>query len=316
MSLSFDRVSDEMPEGRDKYNHAQGTVGQVSWENIGNHPYTGIFASGSSNAVIRLSEGNLLIPEATGLTPTMGLKLLRDGMPSVNIVANTSFEPLSSFNFFSANFHTHIPLFADECNQQTVQRKFAEVTETIGALGLSEVSRFDSAGNPDSNNRFPFKIWFEPNQELRALWPETREYNAEGAEVPFYEQLKEVQDGDVMFRVMAMNHPDDPQRFNGPSRVDHIANIRLTSEMLTSPFGDTRLYFQHEDMKKDFDDEPKFKHYVDRVDRATAWNDTPIPFFPDEEDEEGAEAFVRGSIVEFGCPFAWLLNKTITPLAP
>lgn len=248
------------------------------------------------------------------MTPTMAVKLLRDDMPSVNILANTSFEPLSSFNFFSADFHTHIPLFADECNQQTVQRKFAEQTSTIGALGTSEVSRFDSQGNEELNNNFPFKIWFEPNQDLRALWPETREFNSEGAEVPFYEQLKELQEGDVMLRVMAMDHPDDPRRFNGPSNIQHIANIRLTSEMLTSPFGDTRLYFKHEDMRKDFEDKPEFRDYVERVPRATAWDDTPIPAFPDEEDEEGAEAFIRGSIAEHGCPFAWLLGKTINPL--
>lgn len=39
------------------------------------------------------------------------MKFLRDGAPSVNIVANTSFDPSDNFNFFAQDFRTHIELF-------------------------------------------------------------------------------------------------------------------------------------------------------------------------------------------------------------
>ena len=89
---------------------------------------------------------------------------------------------------------------------------------------------------------FPFNLWFEPNEDLRRLWPETREFVG-GREVPFYEQLQDIPQGSVLFRVMAQDIPDDRRRFGREPRVQHIANIRATSEVITSRFGDERLFF-------------------------------------------------------------------------
>ena len=84
MSTSFSRTADELPEGRPKINHAQGVVALVSWEDVGDHPYTGIYSSGSTNGLLRMSEGNFLLREVSGLTPSLAIKILRDGMESVN----------------------------------------------------------------------------------------------------------------------------------------------------------------------------------------------------------------------------------------
>ena len=109
--------SDELPRDRPKINHAQGVVARVRWEDLGGHNYSGLFSS-DNNGLIRMSEGNFLLPgdEIPGLTPTMALKFTRDGMPSANILANTSFEPSNSFNFFANNFRTTIETFEDECH--------------------------------------------------------------------------------------------------------------------------------------------------------------------------------------------------------
>lgn len=115
MSVSFGRRQDEMPEGRVKFNHAQGVVGKFAWEDLGNHSYTGLY-SGDSEGLLRFSEGNFLLPETTGLTPTLALKFLRDGISSVNHLANVNFEPTSSWNFFKNHFHTKVPFFTDECH--------------------------------------------------------------------------------------------------------------------------------------------------------------------------------------------------------
>lgn len=141
--------------------------------------------------MIRLSEGNFLLPEAPGLTPTLAIKFLRDGMPSVNHLANTSFEPSDSWNFFANDFPSHIPLFVDECAQDSIQRKFAEARGRVGTLGLAEFARVNADGSVVDTSLFdfPFEIVFAPNQELAALWPDEREYDEEGNEVPFYEQL-------------------------------------------------------------------------------------------------------------------------------
>ena len=83
--------------------------------------------------------------------------------------------------------------------------------------------------------------------------PVDRELDENDNEVLFYEQLKRIPSDTVLFEVMARDFPDDLQRFPQGSTVRHIANIRSTSEMITSDFGDRRLFFQHEKPKLDFE---------------------------------------------------------------
>lgn len=115
-----------------------------------------------------------------------------------------------------------------------------------------------------------------------------------------------------MLEVWARNDPDDAIRF--PNSVDqHIANIRLTSEegLVTSTFGDNRLFFQHETMGDDFDSHPEWRRYVQPI-RDQPWGRTRVPNWPN--DSETAKAWLRGSIAEHECPFAWLFRETFTPL--
>ena len=68
--------------------------------------------------LIRMSEANFgLLEEAPGLTPSIAIKFLRDGMKSVNHLANVSFGPSKSFNFFANDFRSSVPLFENECEQ-------------------------------------------------------------------------------------------------------------------------------------------------------------------------------------------------------
>ena len=66
------------------------------------------------------------------------------------------------------------------------------------------------------------------------------------ANMPWYEQLQEIEQETVLFRVIAKSHPDDPNDSDcnfDESLTQHIANIRLKSHLITSSFGDSRLYF-------------------------------------------------------------------------
>jgi hypothetical protein len=91
----------------------------------------------------------------------------------------------------------------------------------------------------------PFNLWFEPNPELRSLWPETRQF-IDGREIPFYEQLQQIPNGSVMFEIWAQDLPDDPEWFGQAPQKQHIGNIRTTTDVITSAFGDERLFFNHE----------------------------------------------------------------------
>ena len=80
IDLSYTWQGDELPLERPKINHAQGVVGLVSWEDVEGHDYTGLFEGGSDLGLIRMSEANFLLDEAPGLTPSIAIKFLRDGM--------------------------------------------------------------------------------------------------------------------------------------------------------------------------------------------------------------------------------------------
>ena len=82
----------------------------MRWVPEPGHPYTGIFAS-ESTALLRMSEANFDLREAPGLTPSLALKFTRDGVRSVNLLANVSFEPTESHNFFANDFRVNIPTF-------------------------------------------------------------------------------------------------------------------------------------------------------------------------------------------------------------
>ena len=108
----------------------------------------------------------------------------------------------------------------------------------------------------------PFDQWFVPNPDLAALWPDERQRDADGQLIPFYDQLKQIPEDSILFEVWARDMPDDPQRFPEGSRVQHIANIKATSSIITSNFGDTRLFFQHEFMGFDFAANQDWRRYV------------------------------------------------------
>lgn len=67
----------------------------------------------------------------------------------------------------------------------------------------------------------------------------------------FYDQLTQIPEGSILFKVMARDVPDDINVWPEGSTVSHIANIRMTSEMVTSDFGDRRLFFRHESVLPD-----------------------------------------------------------------
>ena len=92
MAPTFDAKGDAMPSEffgiipRKKLIHSVGAVGKVIFKPSGETPYTGIF-KGANFGVIRLSSA--AEPSKT-LTPGMGLKFLRDGIDSANLVAMNS----------------------------------------------------------------------------------------------------------------------------------------------------------------------------------------------------------------------------------
>ena len=96
MQPSFDSPGDDMPckmlTCRQKGIHCVGVVGKVKFDpNPDNHLFSGIF-KGADYGIVRLSVAKPTVPIIKEMAPGMGLKFLRVGVDSANLVAMYSVD--------------------------------------------------------------------------------------------------------------------------------------------------------------------------------------------------------------------------------
>ena len=311
MQLSF-TSSDEMPEGRKKFAHTQGVVAQVKWTPIEGHGYSGMFKTGSQDVIMRLSETAMLHEKSTGLTPSVAFKFLRDGTSSDNIVAMPSFSNSGSWNFLERPMKTRVAPFApDSCEDQTIRKKLVEGSQWPFSCGISHVARDHADGTflPDEAVIVPYELAFE------ALAPYDAAYDYEivdGVQVKWYDQLKRIKAGAKLFQVNALTAPVGAGGVWVP-----IATIELLTDLYTSTFGDTRLFFSHERVNHDRIYWPKtwFKADGESDPRwAKTEENTWGNWVPAEEDggwpsnDADAKAMYMDQQQTHGCPFYWLIE--------
>ena len=89
---------------------------------------------------------------------------------------------------------------------------------------------------------------FEATEKYRNMFSAEKEIGADGKQVSWLDQLQQgIPEGAELFTVRALTAPDG---IEGSEWVD-IGTITLDSDLTTSTFGDTRLFFKHQ--KKDHD---------------------------------------------------------------
>ena len=127
------RRADLSPPGHFKAIHRQGVVARCSieWEPWVGESFTGIFASGSDEALVRLSWA--VAPEEGAFVAGAAIKCFRDGVPSANILAlHNILQSQSTSNLLELPLATHIPLPSS-----------GENTERRGALSWRQAGAFD-----------------------------------------------------------------------------------------------------------------------------------------------------------------------------
>ena len=232
---------------RKKYIHTVGALGQVEWRNLGEHPYTGIF-EGAGQGIARFSLAKEPSSSSRATAPGMGLKLLRDGMDSANLVAMYSVDGQDSWNFFKHDFTNHIGPGGLEL--VPLEIKFSEATNYISEVALSDFGRFGESGTPVADPKFPFMLRFHPTGEFSFSDEYVR---------PFTEDLTSIPKGSTLYEVWAL---DQPTELGGTEQ--HIADLVLVSDMVTSLWGDKNLYFRHQDMAEDVEIYPEWEEYLDK----------------------------------------------------
>ena len=224
---------------------AQGLVAKVEWEPVASDGvaaggYSGMYATGSNTVILRLSEAENLGSWSTGLTPSIALKFLIDGIQSSNIHASPSYTPSTSWNFFEKPFSNRVEPVTDAAWLATKGAKMVEGTPHPFANAVSHVADKGHDGKKVNKNQItsPYELRFDPAKDFGI----SSEKPTEG--LNWYDKVKgAAKTGDTLFKVMAKARPD--------ADFVHIANVKLLSDLVTSEFGDNRLFFQKERAIKD-----------------------------------------------------------------
>jgi len=245
MCPTFRHPGDQLPlQGggtRPKVIHTVGSVGRVEWRSAGGHNYTGLF-QGATQGIVRMSLAMQPDPSTLTTAPGIGLKFLRDGMDSANLVAMYSVDGQESWNFFKNDFSNHIPGIS--LSKFVVAAKFATGTRNIRQVGISDWAKFGESGAPVAAPSFPYRLRFHPTGSL--AFPDTYVQ-------PTTEALATIPVGSTLYQVFAM---DGPEELGGSER--RIGELVLVSEVVASSWGDQQLFFRHQDMAEDLQLRPKW----------------------------------------------------------
>jgi len=231
---------------RAKVIHTVGAVGRVEWRDLGGHNYSGVF-KGAQHGLVRLSLALEPDTEELNTAPGMGLKFLRDGVDSANLVAMYSVDGQESWNFFKNDFSNHIPEISF-AKKATLGLKFATATRNIRQVGISDWGKYGENGVETANPSFPYRLRFHPTGNIS--FPDTYVR-------PTTEDLVTIPSGSVLYQVFAL---DAPEKLGGEEK--RIADLVLTSEVVTSKWGDQHLFIRHQDMAEDLRLRPEWNKYT------------------------------------------------------
>ena len=279
MKETFETPGDDMPcywDGcRNKDIHSVGVVSKVKFETV-DSPFSGVF-KGADYGLVRHSTAAPYSKGTKNIKPGLGLKLLRDGVDSANLVSMFGVDGQDSWNFFKNNWSNHIPEPKSKA-LIPLAVKFHTATDYIQAVGLSDMAKYDQTGAEASELVFPFSLRFEPSPDLQ--WSD--DYTEDTLD-----QLCGIPSGTTVWKVYGM---DAPQELGGKEHL--IGSLVTASETVKSFYSDDRLFIRHQLAEDDIALKPEWTDYYPKYKGALS-NDEDCLLGPAES----------GS----GCPFAFLL---------
>ena len=243
---SFENQWDVMPAGRVKIIHGIGAVCPISIDIAADSPFTGVLKAGQTNGFIRMGGAadwtSILTP---GMTPGAGLKFLRTGEASANVVVLNNLNPLPGFNhnFFAVPLRNHV---SDDMGATILPlaTKFCQVGHCITKVGLSDMCKFDQEGTLYDTPNFPFQI------ELTPADVQFEEHTPASME-EFMAQFDAIPVGTTIYTLKAYLSPDDSEGMV-------LGNVVTTDNCVSSLYGDTRMFFKHQYIEDDIALKPEW----------------------------------------------------------
>ena len=152
----------------------------------------------------------------------------------------------------------------------------------------------------------PYELAFE------ALAPYNTAFDYEevnGKQVWWYDQLSTIEAGATLFQVNALTAP-----LGAGGEWVPIATIELVTDLITSTFGDNRLFFSHKKVSHDRKFWPLEWFRADAEsdpswlisDPENTWGNWAPTTWP--TDDGSAKKMYQFYQTEYGCPFYWLLE--------
>jgi len=258
MPLFFDRFSDQNPANAAKVIHTFGSTAQAKFVPKDNSAYTGMYASGTQNALIRLSmvadwrkpcKGGTDFNFDGCLKPSMAFKMLRSADHSSNIVAQVNLGDGVGwhFNFFSFVHSTELPE-PHGMGAELVKELFSHAAEKSesNAVGVEELATQGST--KPSAYKAPRNLFFrapsslmnkfsddehDPRHDFRKLTAGTHLYNV--YTIDFSDS-----------RCASDGNPVEYKDLPSSCPLDYLGKVVTTSDFVASAYQDHRLFFQHE----------------------------------------------------------------------
>ncbi|KTD37399.1 hypothetical protein Lmor_0591 [Legionella moravica] len=222
---TFDYTSDELPKGRVKIIHANGSVGKVAFIPAADHPFTGIYETGAIG-IARLSLA--AAPSDDSYVPGMAIKFMVSQNPSVNLqVMNLLEGQEGNWNYFAKEFSNQIP-HPTSWTLKAIEKIFEWARDPANNLPLWHLAAWTGDGRYNGIPVYPERIFFKPASTVQNIIPETsrEDFRLSLSKVPFG-PLYEVY-GDYQ------------------GKEYHIGTLMLESSLLASEYGDKKLFFQHQ----------------------------------------------------------------------
>lgn len=231
---------DELEAGRTKLIHSFGAEARLQLI-IGDSVdtgYTGIFRSGAQCIIGRFSLATR--PDSGSSIPGLALKIFIDGaQPSVNLHLMHSIDGEAGHNFFGHAFSNILPppvalskrLLANGFRRSAQQ--FGARDPNPGRLTLEHLAGTLTSGKRELSVKAPYQILFQPTPRARALM------NDAGAADDFRLRLAQLEVGQALYEVVARKEGA------AADQDTHLGQLVLTAPVVSSHYGDEKLYFQH-----------------------------------------------------------------------
>ena len=284
MAPTFDTPGDDMPckwDGcRNKDIHSIGVISKVKFQTFPS-PFSGIF-KGADYGLVRHSTAAPYNTKGTNIKPGLGLKLLRDGVDSGNMVSSPGVDGQDDWNFFANDWSNHISQSKSKA-LIPLEIIFTTATDFVQAVGLSDMATYDKTGAKTDPAIFPFSLRFEPTTQFN--WSSTF------TEDPL-EQLMKMPSGSEIWKIYGL---DAPKELGGQEHL--VGSLVTTSETVKSFYGDDMLLIRHQRVEDDIKLKPE-------------WTNS-YPKYPGvfgNNMGEGCNYFEsKEHTMEYSCPFAFLL---------